>query len=105
VRLGRGRQSRGGIFSFLSQRTSVDEVRFEQLFGTPRPHDLVAIANAFGHEGQRVTTLSQLRAALDGALGRDGLAVIVADVPSRDENVQLHDAWNEKVKSMLDGVQ
>jgi len=95
----------GGIFSFLSQRTSVDEVRFEQLFGTPRPHDLVAIANAFGHEGQRVTTLSQLRAALDGALGRDGLAVIVADVPSRDENVQLHDAWNEKVKSMLDGVQ
>jgi hypothetical protein len=35
---------------------------------------------------------------------RDGLTVIVADVPSRDENVRLHDAWNEKVASILEGV-
>ena len=33
-----------------------------------------------------------------------GLTVIVADVPSRDENVALHDAWNEKVTSILEGV-
>ena len=94
----------GGIFSFLSQRASLDEARFEQLFGTPRPHDLVAIARAFGHEAQRVTTLSELRGVLDVALGRSGLTVIVASVPSRDENVRLHDAWNEKVKSILEGV-
>jgi 2-succinyl-5-enolpyruvyl-6-hydroxy-3-cyclohexene-1-carboxylate synthase len=94
----------GGIFSFLPQRASVDDARFEQLFATPRNHDLVAIARAFGHEGLRVSTLSQLRVALDAAIDRSGLTVIVADVPSRDENVQLHDTWNEKVKSILEGV-
>jgi hypothetical protein len=31
--------------------------------------------------------------------------VIVADVPTRDENVRLHDQWNERVKSILEGVQ
>jgi len=95
----------GGIFSFLAQRSAVDDDRFEQLFATPRAHDLVAIARAFGHEGLRVATLPQLRGALDEALARTGLTVIVADVPSRDENVRLHDAWNEKVKSILEGVQ
>jgi len=94
----------GGIFSFLAQRGAVDDERFEQLFGTPRALDLVAIATAFGHESLRVTTRSQLRAALDAALDRAGLTVIVADVPSRDENVRLHDEWNEKVKSILEGV-
>jgi 2-succinyl-5-enolpyruvyl-6-hydroxy-3-cyclohexene-1-carboxylate synthase len=94
----------GGIFSFLTQRASLDEASFEQLFGTPRPHDLVAIARAFGHQGFRVTTLAELRVALNAALARTGLTVIVADVPSRDENVLLHDAWNEKVKSILEGV-
>jgi 2-succinyl-5-enolpyruvyl-6-hydroxy-3-cyclohexene-1-carboxylate synthase len=94
----------GGIFSFLSQRASLDESRFEQLFGTPRPHDLVAIARAFGHDAYRVTTRSDLEAALEATLGRSGLSVIVADVPSRDVNVQLHDAWNAKVTSILEGV-
>ena len=94
----------GGIFSFLSQRANVEDVRFEQLFGTPRSHDLVAIAHAFGHDGLRVSTISQLRVAVEAAVGRSGLSVIVADVPSRDQNVQLHDEWNEKVKSILEGV-
>jgi 2-succinyl-5-enolpyruvyl-6-hydroxy-3-cyclohexene-1-carboxylate synthase len=94
----------GGIFSFLTQRASVEDVRFEQLFGTPRNHDLVTVALAFGHDALRVSTISQLRVALEAAFGRSGLSVIVADVPSRDENVQLHDTWNEKVKSILEGV-
>jgi 2-succinyl-5-enolpyruvyl-6-hydroxy-3-cyclohexene-1-carboxylate synthase len=94
----------GGIFSFLAQRAAVDDARFEQLFATPRAHDLVAIARAFGHEGLRVTTRSQLRSALEAALDRRGLTVIVADVPSRDQNVRLHDEWNERVKSILEGL-
>jgi 2-succinyl-5-enolpyruvyl-6-hydroxy-3-cyclohexene-1-carboxylate synthase len=94
----------GGIFSFLSQRTSVDDATFEQLFGTPRAHDLVAIAQAFGHRALRASTCSQLGMALEEALGIPGLTVIVADVPTRNENVRLHDEWNEKVKSILEGV-
>jgi 2-succinyl-5-enolpyruvyl-6-hydroxy-3-cyclohexene-1-carboxylate synthase len=94
----------GGIFSFLAQRSVVDQARFEQLFGTPRPHDLVAVARAFGHESVRVATLAHLRRALDEALVRDGLTVIVAEVVSRDENVRLHDEWNEKVTSIIQGI-
>ena len=95
----------GGIFSFLSQRALLDDHRFEQLFATPRAHDLVAVARAFGHESLRVATRSRLRDALETALEQTGLTVIVADVPNRDENVRVHDAWNEKVKSLLEGVQ
>jgi 2-succinyl-5-enolpyruvyl-6-hydroxy-3-cyclohexene-1-carboxylate synthase len=95
----------GGIFSFLAQRNAVDDARFERLFATPRSLDLVAIATSFGHRAQRVATRSQLRAALDTALGQPGLSVIVADVPTRDENVRLHDEWNEKVESLVEGVQ
>ena len=52
-----------------------------------------------------MATGPQLRAALEAALGSiPGLTVIVADVPSRDENVRLHDEWNEKVTSILEGV-
>jgi hypothetical protein len=51
-----------------------------------------------------VTTRSQLRSALEAALDRRGLTVIVADVPSRDQNVQLHHEWNERVKSILEGL-
>jgi 2-succinyl-5-enolpyruvyl-6-hydroxy-3-cyclohexene-1-carboxylate synthase len=94
----------GGIFSFLSQRTSVEDASFEQLFGTPREHDLVAVAMAFGHRALRVANGPELRSALEAALDIPGLTVIVADVPSRDENVRLHDQWNEKVKSILEGV-
>ena len=62
------------------------------------------IARAFGHEGLRVTTRSQLLGALEAALDRSGLTVVVAEVPSRDENVRLHDEWNERVKSILESV-
>jgi 2-succinyl-5-enolpyruvyl-6-hydroxy-3-cyclohexene-1-carboxylate synthase len=95
----------GGIFSFLAQRSAVDDERFERLFATPRALDLVAIATSFGHEAFRVATRSQLRAALETALGRPGLTLIVADVPSRDENVRLHEELNQKVASILEGLQ
>jgi len=95
----------GGIFSFLAQRSALDDASFERLFATPRAHDLVAIARAFGHDGVRVTQLSQLRAALEAALDRSGLSVIVVDVPSRDENVRGHDEWNEKVAHLLQGIE
>lgn len=94
----------GGIFSFLSQASLLEPERFEQLFGTPRLHDLVAIARAFGHRGDVVNDLAALRAAMDVALSSEGLSIIVARVPSRDDNVRLHDDWNEQVKRMLEGA-
>jgi 2-succinyl-5-enolpyruvyl-6-hydroxy-3-cyclohexene-1-carboxylate synthase len=87
----------GGIFSFLSQATRVEPARFEQLFGTPRSHDLVAVAEAFGYEAVSVSTLEELRRAIDKGLAGEGLNVVVAKVPSREDNVRLHDAWNDEV--------
>ena len=80
----------GGIFSFLSQRSVLDENRFEQLFGTPRTHDLVTVARAFSHHAERVETREQLRDALQSSRHRPGLSIIVAALPSRDENVETH---------------
>jgi len=87
----------GGIFSFLPQATRVEPGRFEQLFGTPRLHDLTTVALAFGHDATSVETLDELRGALDKGLAKQGLSVVVAKVPSREDNVRVHDAWNDDV--------
>lgn len=93
----------GGIFSFLSQRDRLAGERFEQLFGTPRPLDLEVVAAAFGHGATTVTAPDELRAAIDKGLASEGVNVVVARVPSRDENVALHAAWNDEVALMVSG--
>ena len=80
----------GGIFSFLAQAELVESGAFEQLFGTPRDHDLVAVAAAFGHSAERVSTSHDLDRALDAAAQRSGLSVIVVDVPPRADHVAEH---------------
>jgi 2-succinyl-5-enolpyruvyl-6-hydroxy-3-cyclohexene-1-carboxylate synthase len=87
----------GGIFSFLPQATHLEPARFEQLFATPRLHDLEAVARAFGHDAVSVSTLEELRRTIDKGLAGEGLSVVVAKVPSREANVRLHDAWNDEV--------
>jgi 2-succinyl-5-enolpyruvyl-6-hydroxy-3-cyclohexene-1-carboxylate synthase len=91
----------GGIFSFLSQATRVEAARFEQLFGTPRPHDLEVVAHAFGHQAVSVSTMEELRRAIDKGLAGEGLSVVVAKVPSRDDNVRLHELWNDEVATRV----
>jgi 2-succinyl-5-enolpyruvyl-6-hydroxy-3-cyclohexene-1-carboxylate synthase len=94
----------GGIFSFLPQASLVGAERFERLFGTPRHHDLGVVAQAFGHESVAVSDVDALRAAMDAALAKGGLTVIVARVPSRERNVVAHDEWNQKVKDILESA-
>ncbi len=93
----------GGIFSFLPQSTTLDHEPFERLFGTPRPHDLAAIAAAFGHVGVVVTTRDELRSAIATGLDRSGVSVVVARVPSRAHNVVVHDEWNAEVERIVSG--
>lgn len=70
----------GGIFSFLPQASALSPERFEQLFGTPQPVDLAALAAAHGLE-----------------VGRD---VVIA--PSdRATNRDLHARLNEAVASAI----
>lgn len=82
----------GGIFSFLSQRSSLEVERFEELFGTPHGHDLEAIARSLGATSTVVDDLGTLSAAIDKGLADEGLHVVVARVPGRDANVARHDA-------------
>jgi 2-succinyl-5-enolpyruvyl-6-hydroxy-3-cyclohexene-1-carboxylate synthase len=92
----------GGIFSFLPQATSLDVDRFELLFGTPRRHELDVVAEAFGHEATTVTSVEELRRAIDKGLAGAGLQVVVARVPSRTENVEIHERWNAHVRSLVE---
>ncbi len=91
----------GGIFSFLPQAQAIEFERFEQLFGTPRPHNLEAVARAFGHAATTVATLDDLHHALREGLARDGVSVVVASVPSREENVEVHQAWNDQASKLV----
>lgn len=74
----------GGIFSTLPQR---DVPGFEKLFGTPHGRDLVKIAESYGIDAIAVRTLEALRAQL--ARGRDGIRVIVCQMPDRKSNAKL----------------
>ncbi len=94
----------GGIFSFLPQAGALEREEFELLFGTPRAHNLAAIALAFGHDAITVSTLEELRRAVEKGLSRKGLSVVVASVPTREENVRVHDEWNEHVASLVRGA-
>ncbi len=92
----------GGIFSFLPQATTLDEGRFELLFGTPRTHDLRTVAEAFGHDATTVSSVEELRSAIEKGLAGEGLHVVVARVPSRAANVGLHEQWNTHVRTLIE---
>jgi 2-succinyl-5-enolpyruvyl-6-hydroxy-3-cyclohexene-1-carboxylate synthase len=94
----------GGIFSFLPQSTILDEDRFELLFGTPRRHQLEVVAEAFGHVATTVSSVGDLRRAIDKGLASEGLHVVVAHVPSRGDNVDIHERWNEKVRELIEAA-
>jgi len=91
----------GGIFSFLSQARLVPADRFERLFGTPRPHDLVRVAKGFGYESETVGSPRELRDAIERGLGREGLSIVIATVSTRADNVRLHEEWNDAVHELL----
>ncbi|HEV3268081.1 MAG TPA: 2-succinyl-5-enolpyruvyl-6-hydroxy-3-cyclohexene-1-carboxylic-acid synthase [Acidimicrobiales bacterium] len=91
----------GGIFSFLPQATILENERFELLFATPRVYDLEVVANAFGHAATTVTTAEELRTAIEKGVASEGLSVVVAKVPSRAENVTLHQKWNDHVNDLV----
>lgn len=88
----------GGIFSFLPQASALSEERFEQLFATPRDHDLEAIATAFGHLGTTVHTRRELQEAITHALSIAGVTIVVAHVPDRAQNVAIHEALNREIQ-------
>lgn len=89
----------GGIFSFLPQRETLDEARFERLFGTPHNSDVEALASAHGVPALSVSSSRDLREALSTS----GPRVIVVRT-DRDENVVVHSAIHEAVRDAVSRV-
>jgi len=89
----------GGIFSFLPQATSLPPDRFEQLFGTPQPVDLHALASAHGIPAVDVERAADLPDRLAEATG-PGIRMLVART-DRTANVQIHKELAEAVGGSL----
>ncbi len=94
----------GGIFSFLPQVDTVDEVRFERLFTTPQAPSVTDVASGFGVSASEVRTLGALDSELTAALDQDRLTVIRAIVPSVDENASLHVRINGFVSRAIESA-
>ena len=92
----------GGIFSFLAQAGEPADT-FERYFATPRPHDLTAVAAAFGHRASVVTSISALERAIDEGVAQEGLSIVVARVAPPAANVARHGELNSVVAALLAG--
>ena len=74
----------GGIFSTLPQNGVSG---FERIFGTPHGLDLAAISASYGIKTSTVESIDQLVEVLLHPI--IGLSVVVANVPSREENARI----------------
>ena len=86
----------GGIFSFLPQKTTLDEARFEMVFGTPHQVDIEALAKAHNISAQTIESLDDLSMAV----AQRGLR-LTRIVTNREENVKVHDRIHQNVVAAL----
>ena len=86
----------GGIFSFLPQKTSLDETIFEKVFGTPHQVDIEVLARAHNVSAQTIESLDDLVMAV----AQRGLH-LTRIVTNRDENVKVHDRIHQNVVAAI----
>jgi 2-succinyl-5-enolpyruvyl-6-hydroxy-3-cyclohexene-1-carboxylate synthase len=96
----------GGIFSFLDVARSLEEDRFDALFGTPPSPDVAEVAAGFGWPVDDVGRhdADGFEAALEKRLAGRGPSVIRVRLPGRSENVDMHRVVNEAAASAVDRV-
>ena len=85
----------GGIFSTLPQ-AGVDG--FEKIFGTPHGRDIQAIATSFGVKTSTISTSAELARVVTAPI--KGFEIIVAQVPSRQENGDYLKSIYAKMESL-----
>jgi len=91
----------GGIFSFLPQASQLPPDRFEQLFGTPQPVDLAALAAAHGLPVTEVGAAADLAPALAAATAAGGVRILLART-DRAANVAVHQELSAAVGAALE---
>jgi 2-succinyl-5-enolpyruvyl-6-hydroxy-3-cyclohexene-1-carboxylate synthase len=91
----------GGIFDFLPVATQTDA--FEAHVATPAGIDVASLCAAYGLHHLAVSTLDELRAALDHGISSDGTQLIHVRT-ERAVNVALHRAtWDTVAAALADG--
>jgi 2-succinyl-5-enolpyruvyl-6-hydroxy-3-cyclohexene-1-carboxylate synthase len=91
----------GGIFEFLPQADVVDPGTFEHLFATPQRADVVRVATGLDVRAADAATTRELDVAVHAAVRGGGVSVVRARVPSRRENVAVHDRVHAAVGDAL----
>jgi 2-succinyl-5-enolpyruvyl-6-hydroxy-3-cyclohexene-1-carboxylate synthase len=91
----------GGIFEFLPQAQALDRGEFERMFATRQGADVVRVAVGLGVEAADVGSPRELGEALRAATGRGGVSVVRVRVPSRQDNVDIHDRVHAAVGDAL----
>lgn len=94
----------GGIFSFLPQGSFLDQDKFELLFGTSQACDITRVAKGFDLDVVEVSTIDELAAALSRDTSNQGMSVIRACLPSREENVAIHAEILRAVRESLESA-
>ncbi len=94
----------GGIFEFLPQAQALDRPLFERAFATRQAPDVVRAAAGLGVRTADVGTPRELEEALQAASREETGAVTVVRVrvPSRQENVAVHDRVHAAVGDALE---
>ena len=91
----------GGIFDFLDYPGTVEQARYERLFGTPQAADIGEIAAAFGLAVLEAADEQALLGRLDEALSAKRLSVIRLRT-GRPANVALHGRLAAAIAAALD---
>jgi 2-succinyl-5-enolpyruvyl-6-hydroxy-3-cyclohexene-1-carboxylate synthase len=85
----------GGIFSTLPQHNAPG---FEKIFGTPHGLDPALIAASMGIPSKTITNIDQLEFELLEPV--IGLSLIVAQVPSREENAKMLTMLYQRIEAL-----
>lgn len=88
----------GGIFSTLPQ---AGVAHFEEVFGTPHGKSIKKISAAMGLKAVEVDTVNDLLAELEEKVAGKGIKVVIAKMPSREENAQNLRLINERFSSLI----
>ena len=91
----------GGIFDFLPHARLLDREEFERVFATRQHADVVRAAEGLGVRTADASTPRELDEAVRAASLVGGVTVVRARVPSRQENVALHDRVHAAVAEAL----
>ncbi len=91
----------GAIFSFLAQKSDLDESKFEALFGTPHQADIDGLVRGIGISTYHIEGLADLVDVIKSARRSNELSIAIFN-SDRDSNLSFHQQLQEAVIAALE---